>query len=249
MNMELMTMAQLTLTAKYMIRTGDFDRDIKLNENIEKVIFRFAAHGDGAAIPAIEVDSREDWLKILQERGAEDVKLIIPDEIDDYGKLIVFNKVPCVMLFFGRDYVSSWNRIWTINPANNKWIVLLVESIIENPPKEKPHFSDVSQDMATLLQRLRALAQKLELSEFSFAFNAALKSLQADFVRGDEMAPANRRLMQAAADAYVFGGQGSWNDKGQAAAAAKGLTAEYEALTKDLYRGITLSMMYAVNEW
>ncbi len=247
MNIELMTMAQLTLSAKYMIRTGDFDRVLRLNENIEKIIFRFAARGE--ACPAAEVDSCEEWLRLLHERGAQDVKFITPDETDDYDKLTFFNRVPCTMLCFGRDYVSGWNRIWTVNPDNNRWIVIMVEDIIPNPPQEKPRFGDVSEDMATLLRRLRALAQKLEVSEFSFAFNAALKSLQADFVQGDEMAPANRRLMQAAADAYVFGGQGSWNDKGRAAAASKGLTAEYEALTKDLYRGIALSMMFAVNEW
>ena len=249
MNIELMTMAKLTMTAKYMVKAGSFDSGLMPNENIEKIIFRFTAHGDGETYPAIEVDSREKWLKILQERGAEDFKLILADELDDYSQLTVFNKVPCVMLCFGKDYVSAWNRMWTINPSNNKWVVFMVESIIENPPKEKPRFGDVSQDMATLFPRLRALAQKLELSEFSFAFNAALKSLQADFVRGDQMAPAHQRLLQAATDAYVFGGQGSWNDKGRAAAEAKGLTAEYEALTKDLYRGIALSLMYVVNEW
>lgn len=246
MNIEIMTMAQLTLSAKYMIRTGDFDNSIRLNDNIEKIIFRFASHGE--TYPSAEVDSCEEWLRMLHERGAEDFKLIVTDETDDYGKLIVFNRLPCSILCFGRDYVSSWNRVWTVN-SDNKWVVLMVEDIIENPPQEKPRFGDVSQDMATLLHRLRALAQKLELSEFAFAFNAAIKSLQADFVRGDEMKPANRRLMKAAADAYVFGGQGSWNDKGQAAAATKGLTADYESLTKDLYRGIALSIMYAVNEW
>ncbi len=249
MNVELMTMAKLTMTAKFMLRTGSSDSGLMPNENIERMIFRFAAHDDGKTYPAVEVDSREEWLRILRERGAEDFKLILTDEIDDYSQLTVFNKIPCVILCFGQDYVSGWNRVWTINPVNNKWVVILVETIIENPPKDKPRFGDVSQDMATLLPRLRTLAQKLELSEFSFAFNAALKSLQADFVRGDQMTPAHQRLLQAATDAYVFGGQGSWNDKGRAAAKEKGLTAEYEALTKDLYRGIALSLMYVVNEW
>ena len=159
-----MTMAKLTMTAKFMLRTGSSDSGLMPNENIERMIFRFAAHDDGKTYPAVEVDSREEWLRILRERGAEDFKLILTDEIDDYSQLTVFNKIPCVILCFGQDYVSGWNRVWTINPVNNKWVVILVETIIENPPKDKPRFGDVSQDMATLLPSFRTLFSSVTLT-------------------------------------------------------------------------------------
>ena len=44
----------------------------------------------------------------------------------------------------------------------------------------------------------RRLACRALFALLAFAFGAALKSLQADFVRGGEMPTVNRRLMKAA---------------------------------------------------
>lgn len=250
MNGELINMIQLTLTAKHYVRTGEFEKSLTQSEQIEGYDFRFAAQDFGQKAPAFQANSCEEWLTALKERGADDFKFIMNDEPDDLERLSHPNGVQCCIICFYDGGASTWNKRWLYNPATQKWHVQLVESMINGAPEGKPQFSDVSQDMVTLLERLRALAQKLELSDFSFQFHVAQKSLQADFVSANKMMqPAHRRLLTAAIDAYVFDGENSWLQTGKAAAEKKALTEQYDDLTRALYRGIALSCMYAANEW
>ncbi len=251
MNGELMNMLQLTLTANHYIRTGEYAQQLTENKKIAGYIFHFAAQGEQEPGAGTVAESREQWLQELKNRGAQVCKVIVTDEVDDYAKLTTPNGLPCCILSFYNDgTVSSWNRLWRVNPFSGQWLVELFEQVIENAPADQPRFGDVSQDMVKLLERLRALAQKLELSEFSFRFHAAQKALQANFVAADGMMqPVHRRLLSAAIEAYVFdGGEDSWQKKGREAAEKKGMTETFEALTKELYRGIAYSCMYAVNE-
>lgn len=249
MNGELMNMIQLTLSAKYYIRTGKNEKSLVTNVQIEKMTFSFVQQDFGKMAPAAEAESRDKWMEMLAERGAEDIKLIVVDEIEDFDKLAFANAIPCFMLCFYDGGVTRWNKRWSFNDETKKWDVHFTETTCLNTPPGKPEFSDVSQPMVTLLERLRAFSQKLGMSEFSIKFAAAQGALQANFVNGDMISPANRRLLQSAIEAYVFGGEGSWNEKAKFAAAGKGLSEEYRNLTKELYRGIALSCMYAVNEW
>lgn len=250
MNGELINMIQLTLTAKYYINTGEFEKSLTKSEQVEGYDFRFTAQEFGAKAPAAQANSCEEWVTMLKERGAQDCKFIMADEVEDFGRLARPNGIQCCIICFYDGGVTSWNKRWLYNPATQKWHVQLVEIVCHGAPEEKPQFGDVSQDMVTLLERLRALSQKLGLSDFSFQFRVAQKSLQANFVSADKMMqPAHRRLLSAAIDAYVFDGENSWLEKGRTAAEEKKLTAEYDKLTRELYRGIALSCMYAANEW
>ena len=55
-----------------------------------------------------------------------------------------------------------------------------------------------------------------------------------------------RQVMAAAAQAYVFGGMGSWNDMGFA---DKNLNNEYEKITKELYEAVKMSIVIASNSY
>ena len=245
MNIELLDMSRMTIVAKQFIKTGQFVSELSVSPKIESRLFRFAPR-DGEA--PFETESCEEWLRELSRRGADDCKLIMHDELDTFERLDRVNGIPCCIICFYGNKASSWNKLWTLNPTNQKWSVQFIEIPVDQM-HDKPVFSDVSDNMATLLIRIRELARKLKLSEFSFKFSAALKALQADLVDANIIRPTNRRLFQAATEAYVFGGEGSWTDVAKFAAAGKGLSGEYELLTKELYKGIALSLMYAVNEW
>lgn len=248
MNGELMNMAQLTLAAEHYLKTGSFPRQLTESKQITGYEFQFAPLGEEEAKATADC---EEWARELKARGVSTVKLLIGDEVDDFRKLALPNALPCVIFCFHEDdSVTAWSRLWQLNPFNGTWFVRYEEKVIENAPSERPRFGDVSQDMVRVLERIRALAQKLELSDFAFQFRIAQKSLQANFV-GDKglMEPAHRRLLQAATEAFVFTpDENGWQEKGRAAAEQKGLLEEYQSLTKELYRGIALSIMYAVNE-
>lgn len=246
MNIELLDMSRMTILAKYYIRNGQFAPSLAESSDIEIRRFRFAPMKAGQA--AMDVGSCEEWLRELSRRGADDFKLIIPLELDSLARLDRANGVQCCMICFYGERATSWNKLWTYDSVKNQWIVQYLEIPVEKT-HEKPVFKDVTDNMTELLKRLRDLARTLRLSEFSFRFSAALKALQSDYVASEFTLPAGSRLMKAAAEAYVFGGKDSWTDSAKFIAAGKGMSDEYETLTRDLYQGIALSIMYAVNEW
>ncbi len=250
MNGELINMIQLTLMAKHYIRTGNFEKSLAKSEQVEGYDFHFAEQDFGSKAPSAQANSCEEWVEMLENRGAQDFKFIMADEVDDFAKLLRPNGIQCCIICFYDGGVTSWNRRWLYNPNTQKWHIQFVEVIVHDAPEEKPRFKDMSQDMVTLLERLRAFSQKLGLSDFAFQFHVAQKSLQANFVSADKMMqPVQRRLLAAAIDAYVFDGENSWLEKGKAAAEEKGMLEEYNQLTQYLFRGIALSCMYAANEW
>ena len=54
---------------------------------------------------------------------------------------------------------------------------------------------------------------------------------------------------EAASNADVFGGMGSWNDGPAAKAATEGKLEEYNKLSDMLFNQIALAVMYAINQW
>lgn len=246
MNHELLDMCRMTILAKAFIKNGQFATQLATSGTVDRRLFRFApVNGEGTAF---DTASCEEWVNELSRRGATDFKLIIPDELDSFDKLERVNGVPCCIICFYGERATAWNKLWVYNPESQKWFVQLIESAIDQT-HDKPVFSDVSENMVTLLERIRSLSRKLHLSEFSFRFTAALKILQNDLTEPSVPSPLKSRLFRAAAEAYVFGGRGSWTDVAKSAAADAGLSDEYTFLTRELYRGIALSLMYAVNEW
>ena len=250
MNGELMNLFQLTLAARQSLRTEKVTLPPSDSTLVEGYDFQFAQRGEKDALPAVRTERVADWLELLRTRGARDLKLIVEDQIADYEALRGLNGLPCCLICFYDDGATVWQKRWLYNVVSKRCHVHMEEFVIPQPPQEKPMFRDVSQDMVMLLERLRALAQKLELSRFAFAFRAAQNKLQANFVPADGMmSPAHRRLLAAATEAYVFDGEVPWTEEGKAAAEQKGLLEEYQLLTEELYRGIALSYMYAANEW
>ncbi len=55
-----------------------------------------------------------------------------------------------------------------------------------------------------------------------------------------------RQVMAAAAQAYVFGGMGSWNDMGFT---DMGLNEEYQRVTRELYEAVKMSIVWASNSF
>ena len=59
----------------------------------------------------------------------------------------------------------------------------------------------------------------------------------------------NKDLFEAASNADVFGGMGSWNDSPAGAAAEKGRVKEYNELSDKLFNQNAIAVMYSINLW
>lgn len=241
LNIELLDMIRLTAQARRRVRGGEaFIRPAGIS-SVGGRSFRFAADPAGGK-PAAEVNRVDEWLAELAARGAEDFSLIMPDHIDSYERLGRLNGISCCIICFYRDRATSWNKLWSYDDGTGNYSVSLIEIPVEHK-HDKPVFRDVTDSMKELFTRLERLSSELGQTGFERRFRKAGEALddRTDTVYG--------RLLSAAVEAYVFGGEGSWNDSVAFLAAGRGLAEEYGFLTRELYRGIALSVMYAVNEW
>ncbi len=250
MNGELMNMIQLSLTAKYYLKNKKIRSFFPDNAQQGRVSFNFAEISFGEhTSKAASVEGIDRWVKALSNRRAEDIKLMVVDKTNDFDRLAYANGFPCFIFCFYDGGVTVWNKKWTKNENTGLWDVQLNETVCENPPAGKPEFYDVTGDYTTILTRMRDFSRKLGLGEFSLQFSAAINALNMNFAKAEYMPSANYKLINSVIQAYVFGEKGSWNDKAKFIAAGKGLAEEYLRLTGDLYKGLALACMYAVNEW
>ena len=100
------------------------------------------------------------------------------------------------------------------------------------------------------------MADKIDFQNFANIFTEAYDMLDVKEVESyyhkkyfSLMPERNARLLCSAGISDVFGGMGSWDDGVPYCAYEKGLTDEYDKLSKELSEQIELATMYALNEW
>ena len=106
--------------------------------------------------------------------------------------------------------------------------------------------------LATAIEDARAFASSQDLTTWSDVFGKALAILEAESpeipyhpdLLPEEVDLSCRRLMAAAASAYVFGGMGSWNDMWFEDDAA----ASYQDITRSLYQAVMFAIDAAANQ-
>ena len=107
-----------------------------------------------------------------------------------------------------------------------------------------------------ILIKIRDFSNEIGVKNFANIFNYAFELLdKKKYIMNKEKFPLNflpdknARLYVSSMTANVFGGMGSWNDGVPYCAYEKGLTDEYDKLSKELSEQIELATMYALNEW
>ena len=198
----------------------------------------------------------EDWFKHCKQKKLRDIKFVAPVSVSDRTVLGFSNTSQSSMVcFFEGGKVTYFTAKWEFDPTR-KWTVLYTENEWPDPPSERPHFEDNTEDFVRALEKIKGLAFQLGFGGFAQTFQDAWDLLigrtDAADVDGPALQPLpakHRQMFAAASKADVFGAMGSWNDEPPYVAYEKGLDAKYDRLSAELLKNIRLAVLYAVNEW
>lgn len=263
MNGELVQMIWLASHGTNYLQTGALHPD-------DPSVFQFVRAGrfDGPptrrwARRGWRADRPEQWLRGLREMGATAVGLDAIGQLDnaDPTRLpehvaVAFVGGLSATLVTGDSVAQRWGLQWTVTsgegaPDNRIWSVLYTGQRddrcrnLEHSDLETAHGV-----LAAALEDARAFASSQNLMPWRDVFDRAsslLESESPEIPYHSDLLPeqaglARRRLMAAAAWAYVFGGMGSWNDIW-----FDGDTVQYEHVSRSLYQAVMFAIDAAAN--
>ena len=214
----------------------------------------------------------EAWYAKCVYNGMEDIKLLGPTSVDDRRVLGFVNTSQNVMLsFYPNEEIHMWIPQWTLDKTKKGWRIAFRETLLPNHPAGKPVYKDNSAEFKESLESIKNFAAELGMAGWAHVFERSLGMLAGgfDYVADDEQireglkklgrpVPPRTRLklpdyyrdiFEAASNADVFGGMGSWNDSPAAIAKEAGREQEYNELSDKLYKNVALATMFAVNQW
>lgn len=151
------------------------------------------------------------------------------------------------------DGSDIWEARWTLgdqaHPQRKIWRVTYgrIAKRWKTAPASLWSIEQIAGALEAVLRQAIAYAKKADLQNFAIAFDGAIALLKADALEPPfglalpgQLPVLAARLLAAANAAWVFGGQGSWNDIGDSGP-------EYEKLSDDLFKILTASLVEAVN--
>ena len=197
----------------------------------------------------------EEWYKYCLKLGLEDIQILLPVSLKNSNipdKLNTNkNKFIC---YFKNNLVLYFTPKW--NATSGGWSIIYTAHKYENSTNEKIKFYDNTEDFRNILIKIRDFSNEIGVKNFANIFNYAFELLdEKKYTMNKEKFPLNflpdknARLYVSSMTANVFGGMGSWNDGVECYAYEKGLTDEYDKLSKELSEQMELATMYALNEW
>jgi len=156
------------------------------------------------------------------------------------------------------DHIEYWASEWKVNDYNETTTTWNVSfHILKIDSGAKPVITlpntveKQKEELRTILTKISQFADEHQYTKYFVKdFQKSLKYLSdanvkdsylSDLVPDNSLAVENQKLLIAAGNAIVFGGNGSWNDVGL----EKNIT--YKKLTESLYKTINDSVLIAVN--
>lgn len=254
MNGELYQICCLALAAKKALKEGSTISYVP-DKYIKRIEFQFLPEKKLFHESAPKADNVGSWFEQCLKRGLQDVMLYVPVSVKDRNLLGFSNMSRSLLVcFFKNRSPGCFTPRWEFDSAQKVWYVLYTEYEWKDLPKDKPRFTDNSNDFKAVLTEIEKLARMIACDGFAGIFQKAFSVLEGDrdTIKNPvlpQIPEKNRRLFEAACIADVFGGMGSWNDSPPYMAHEKGLDNEYERLSGELLTQIRLAILYAVNEW
>lgn len=214
-----------------------------------------------------ETDDFEKWVKWVNDDGIRKM-IFYPNMIKilerrrEIGFLHAFTVIQPV--FHANGQMTFWQNRWEYDKEAKRWNIDATERAWENGPKELIAFppKDEEERLRHVLRDISALCDDIKAPAWKKVFERSEAMLtQADYDFTGESAhkyfrkyagvlpERNLRLFAAAANAFVFGAMGSWNDDPSTAAAETGKKEAYDKISEELLFCCVANLTYAVNKW
>jgi hypothetical protein len=160
-----------------------------------------------------------------------------------------------------KDYSDFWYAHWNVgnkeDPEQKIWLVIY-EAVARRQPIRNIQLllNDPWKKLETKLKEIELFARQNNLDSWADCFAKALKTLNSetpyeDFYHTDMIVLENyslqaKQLIFGAANAWVFGGMGSWNDIGFN---EKEKEEKYELHTEELYDAVITALLAGINTY
>lgn len=205
------------------------------------------------------------WLDRLKRKQMTRLWLVIPEpeakqvdghRVDAHMRVAFAGASKWLLLATGESHSEVWASSWQVGaqgaPDNRVWDVRYKGIAQGHLAPPRPPITDAGEEFRSALTEIRAFSREHELSPWTGWFNQALEALDADAPEPPyhpDMVPATYpagplRLMAAAAQSWVFGGMGSWNDLGFEPGEASD---RYHELSRRLYSTMLTAFVAGVN--
>jgi hypothetical protein len=226
-----MTEIEFLIYLKKLALNEDISEGFVGLEHINEIFFSFEGEGKYICF------SIEEWIEMLHKKGMKQLRLIIPVEDNtDYNKAGFANGIRKGLFCEYDGFNTLWQSFWSFDNELKKWNIKIVETKVDWSSERYEYASNYESFLKVLIE-IESLANKIDCEMFANCFRKAIDILQ------DKSIDVGERLRQAARNANVFGGMGSWNDSPPYLAHTKGLGEEYDKLTAELYRQIQFAVV------
>ena len=254
MNMEIVQICDITLAVKFALKTKtnieyfpfEYERNIEFLFSKNKIDFLEKNYKAG---------NIEEWFDYCLNLGLEDIKILLPVSSKNLNipNDLNTNKIKFIC-YFKNNLILYFTPKW--EKTSGGWNIIYTAHKYESSINGKLKFYDNTEDFRNILIKIRDFSNEIGVKNFANIFNYAFELLdEKKYTMNKEKFPLNflpdknARLYVSSMTANVFGGMGSWNDGVPYCAYEKGLTDEYDKLSKELSEQMELATMYALNEW
>ena len=234
----------------------EFNKDINFEDNtqyIDRITFKFIPRENFFHKYEIVAHDFNEWKKCLKKEGLIDIKLFTPiGEAFKTHLASINTHNSFITCLYKNGMVTTFTPYWSFNSESNKWNVVYTENKWENPPFDFFEFKDNTEDFIKIINNCIEFSKKTNLTEFVNIFQKCLdilddKDCSLERKNGLTMPKISNdklKLFEAASNADVFGGMGSWND----VVFNGSLGDEYQKLSDELFKQYKLAILYTVNE-
>lgn len=216
----------------------------------------------GLSAQEFRADTVTDWLRQLRDRQAARLWLVIPEAkpVTDLGQPVdehmlagFANAGRWSLVATGGREAEVWRASWTIGdrdaPGHRIWSVRYEGVYADRVAPQRPDLRGATAQLTVALEVAHDFAIRHAVDTWPEWFERALTVSDEIPYHPDMLSPActseARHLAAMAAQAWVFGGMGSWNDvffEDNAAAS------EYEAVSRNLYSTVLQALVASVND-
>lgn len=237
--------------------------DLDLENSTFQFVGSLGFHlSDGSPDQEFRAATVADWLRQLSNRQVNRLWLVIPEakpvtgdgqSVDEHMLAGFANAGRWSLVATGGRQPELWRGTWTVGdrnaPAHRIWSVRYEGAYADQVTPQRPDLRGAASQLTTSLQAAQDFAVRQAMDPWASWFERALAASD-DIPYHPDMMPSAypreaRHLAAMAAQAWVFGGMGSWNDvyvEGPAAAA------EYEQVSRNLYSDVLVALVASTND-
>ncbi|HZQ34317.1 MAG TPA: hypothetical protein VFD32_00175 [Dehalococcoidia bacterium] len=197
------------------------------------------------------------WFGYLRRERASRLQFIFGPPPEPFGVRAFANANKWAIQVTCPDRWEVWNPRWVFDPVRRAWNVTYSAHELGQPyPAESDSLETTAANLKAAARDAEQVSRKMGAEPITKLFAVTQQALESQLLEPDWFVamlppfphnPLARRMLCAVAKGWVFGGMGSWLDRGPDYGAAS--RAEYESTTSRLWDAVLSAVAVATNAY